>query len=117
MNVHTGRVWEKDKHTAVVEWLDKGTSTGDWAEMGIAKATNKPFGVMGAAWIEVGDDGLIKEQRNYLDSRSVVAQVLEEKKAAVRPVMAALPDGTMRYEATAAKEKEAKDAKEKAELA
>lgn len=47
--ITTGRIWEKDKHTALVEQVWSGTNTGDAPEMGIPKATNKPAGVSGAS--------------------------------------------------------------------
>jgi ketosteroid isomerase-like protein len=118
ITVVTGRVWEKDKHTAVFEWLDKGTDTGEWPEIGITKATNKPFGVIGASWVEVNDDGLIKEEHIFLDHPTLIGQIQDDKKKDhVRPVAAAVPDGNAHFEPAALKEKEAKDDKEKAELA
>jgi predicted ester cyclase len=113
-----GRVWEKDKHTIVVESLFTGTNTGDAPEMGIPKATNKPVGIMGAAWYEVGDDGFIKEEHRYHDQATGMGQMVPDKKNPVRGVISAPPDGTEKYEAKTGKEvKDAKDEKEKAELA
>jgi steroid delta-isomerase-like uncharacterized protein len=113
-----GRIWEKDKHTYVVESVFTGTNTGDAPEMGIPKATNKPVGIVGAAWYEVGDDGLIKEEHRYHDQPTAMGQLMPDKKNPVRAVITAPPDGTEKHEAkTSREEKEAKDEKEKAELA
>src|SRR6202020_1069297 len=87
-------------------------------EMGIPKATNKAVGIVGATWLEVGDDGLIKEEHRYHDQPTVMGQLVPDKKNQVRAVITAPPDGTERYEAKTAKEaKDAKDEKEKAEIA
>jgi steroid delta-isomerase-like uncharacterized protein len=110
-----GRVWEKDKHTALVEWVMKGTNTGELPKMGIPKATNKPFGVAGATWIEIDDDGFIKEEHSFMDTPNMLAQVKEEKK--IRGVLAGPTDGTDAFESADAKLKEAKDEKAKGELA
>jgi steroid delta-isomerase-like uncharacterized protein len=113
-----GRKWEKDKHTVVFEWVGKGTNTGDAPEMGIPKATNKPFGFVGATLLMVNDDGLIKEEHRYLDDMTIVGQVKPEKEHPVRAIVTAPPNGDKHYEASTAKEvKDAKDEKEKAELA
>jgi len=112
-----GRVWEKDKHVAVVESLFSGTNTGDAPEMGIPKATNKPVGIMGASWYEVGDDGFIKEEHRFHDQATGMGQLMPDKKNKVRDVITAPPDGTEHYKAkTAEEEKDAKDEKVKMEL-
>jgi ketosteroid isomerase-like protein len=113
-----GRVWEKDKHTFVVESVFTGTNTGDAPEMGVPKATNKPVGIMGASWYEVGEDGFIKEEHRYHDQTTGMGQLVPDKKNKVRDIITAPPDGTEKYEAKTAKEaKDAKDEKEKVELA
>jgi steroid delta-isomerase-like uncharacterized protein len=120
ITITAGRVWEKDKHSAVVEWVEKGTNTGDAPDMGLPKATNKPFGIVSASWIEVNDDGFIKEERIFMDGPTLIGQLVEnkkeEKKNPVRGIVAAPPDGTAHHESAEAKAKDAKDPKEKAEL-
>jgi len=116
LTIVPGRTWEKDKHTVVFEWVDKGTNTGDWPEIGIPKATNKPFAVVGASWVEVNDEGFIKTERNYLDGPTLFGQIMEDKKNPVRAAINTPPDGMTDYESPAMKAKEAKDEKEKAEL-
>ena len=106
-----GRVFEKDKHTIVVESLFTGTNTGDAPDMGIPKATNKPVGIMTASWYEIGDDGLIKEEHHFHDDPTFMGQLKEDKKNPVRPVFAALPDGSEHFEAKAEKEEAKKEDK------
>jgi len=113
-----GRVFEKDKHTVVIESVFTGTNTTDAPEMGIPKATNKPVGFAVVSWYEVGDDGLIKEEHRYHDDPTLLGQLVPDKKNPVRELLTAPHAGTSSYESKSAKdEKEAKDAKEKAELA
>jgi steroid delta-isomerase-like uncharacterized protein len=88
-----GRIWAKDKHTAVYEWIFTGTNTADAPEMGIPKATNKPVGIMGATWAEIGDDGLIKESHRYRDIPTLMGQLAPDPRNPVRAVVTA-PDGT-----------------------
>jgi steroid delta-isomerase-like uncharacterized protein len=94
----TGRVFAKDKHTAVVETLFSGTNTGESPEMGLPKATNKAVGVAGATWLDVGDDGLIKEERRYHDMPTSLGQLSPDPKNPVRPVMTEPPAGTTLFE-------------------
>jgi steroid delta-isomerase-like uncharacterized protein len=111
-----GRVWEKDKHTVVVESVFTGTNTGDAPEMGIPKATNKPVGIVGAAWIEVADDGFIKEEHRYHDSPTSMGQLVPDPKNPVRAVITAPPNGTEKYDAlngAEVKEEEKKADKDK----
>jgi len=82
-----GRVWAKDAHTAVLEWVRRGTDTG----AGPRKGTNRPFGVVAAAWVLVGDDGLIKEEREYEDRPTVAGQLVPDKESPVRDVIDAPP--------------------------
>ena len=91
-----GRVWEKDKHTALMEYVFSGTNTGAAPEMGIATATNKPFGVVGAIWTESGDDGFIKVAHRYVDSPTILGQLTPDAKNPVRPVVNEPPSGTSR---------------------
>jgi ketosteroid isomerase-like protein len=93
VKVSTGRIWAKDKHSAVMEWVFDGTNTGDAPEMGLPKATNRKAGFTGATWIEVSDDGFIKEERRYYDRGDMAAQLAPEPKekepkaAPFRPVV------------------------------
>jgi steroid delta-isomerase-like uncharacterized protein len=113
-----GRVWEKDKHAYVVESLFTGTNTGDAPEMGIPKATNKPVGIMGASWYEVGEDGFIKEEHRFHDQATGMGQLVPDKKNPVRGILTTPPDGTETYKAkTSEEEKDTKDEKAKMELA
>jgi len=115
MKITLGRVWEKDKHTAFAEWVGTGTNSGEWPEIGIPKATNKAFGVVGASWIEVDDDGFIKEENSFLDGPTMLGQLMPKAEMPARAVITAAPEGTEHFEPLAAKE--AKDDKAKAELA
>ena len=117
LTVVPGRVWEKDKKVAMFEWVDKGTNTADWADVGIPKATNKTFGVVGASWIEVDDDGLIKTEVTFMDGSTLIGQLAENKKNPVRAAITDPPDGAGHFESVAERTKAAKDDKEKAELA
>jgi steroid delta-isomerase-like uncharacterized protein len=105
-----GRVWEKDKHLALVESIFTGTNTGDAPEMGLPKATNKAVGISGAAWLSVDDDGLIKEEHRYHDGGSLMSQLVPDKKNPTRPAVTAPPDGTTLYKAKEERDvREAKD--------
>jgi uncharacterized protein (TIGR02246 family) len=112
-----GRTWEKDKHTLVVESVFTGTNTGDAPEMGIPKATNKPVGIVGASWIEVNDEGFIKEEHRYHDSPTSLGQLVADKDHPVRAVVTAPPNGTEKFaaltegEVKGEKEAEKKDEK------
>jgi ketosteroid isomerase-like protein len=96
-----GRIWAKDKHTAVLEWVDTGTNTGDAPEMGLPKATNKPVGVVGASWLEVGDDGFITAEHVYVDTPTMIGQLKPDPKNPVRAVVTAPPNGTSLLDAQA----------------
>jgi steroid delta-isomerase-like uncharacterized protein len=112
-----GRVWVKDKHTVVMESVFSGTNTGDSPEMGIPKATNKATGVAGAMWLEVDDDGLIKEEHRYWDMPTTLGQLNPpDPKNPVRPVLKDVPNGTEIFEAKK-DEKEAKKEDKKEEKA
>jgi steroid delta-isomerase-like uncharacterized protein len=95
----TGRIWAKDKHTAVIETAFAGTNTGEAPEMGLPKATNKSVGVSGATWLDVGDDGLIREERRYHDGPTALGQLNPDPKMPVRPVVNEPPAGSTVFEA------------------
>ena len=113
-----GRIWEKDRHTVVIESVFTGTNTGDAPEMGIPKATNKAVGIVGASWFEVDDDGLIKEEQRFHDEPTAVGQLVPDRKNPVRAAITAPPNGTDDYKARSEEEaKEAKDENQRKELA
>jgi len=96
--IAVGRIWAKDKHTAVVEWVWSGKNTGEDKEMGIDKATDKPMGFAGATWVEVSDNGFIKEEHRYFDSLTGLGQIKPDPKTPVRPVVTEPAFGTKVYE-------------------
>jgi steroid delta-isomerase-like uncharacterized protein len=72
----------------VQEWVITGTNTG---EFNGAKATNKAIGVRGASVLSFTPEGLVKSERRYFDSSTVLSQ-LGLTQTPARPV-AALPSG------------------------
>lgn len=70
------------------EWVATGVHTGEY--MGI-KGTEKPVGIHGVSILWFNADGLIKEQHDYMDGATLMAQMGVSKEKA-RPV-AALPTG------------------------
>jgi ketosteroid isomerase-like protein len=94
-----GRIWEKDKHTCVIESVFTGTNTGAAPEMGIPKATNRTAGVVGASWVVLDDAGLIKEERRFGDQPTLLGQLFPDPKNPVRAVITTPPNGTGDYKA------------------
>jgi len=59
--------------TAIVEWTDAGTNTGPGITGG--KPTGKAIGVNGASVFTFTPDGLAKEEREYADFPTMLAQL------------------------------------------
>ncbi len=95
VKISTGRIWIKDAHTALVESVFTATSVGPFVELGITKATNRPIGVVRATMFEVGDDGLIHEERCYYDVPTILGQLAPaDPQNPVRPLIGSPPNGT-----------------------
>ncbi len=95
VKISTGRIWIKDSHTALVESVFAATNVGPFVELGIVSATNRPIGVLRATMFEVGDDGLIREERCYFDVPTILGQLAPpDPQNPVRPVTTSPPNGT-----------------------
>jgi steroid delta-isomerase-like uncharacterized protein len=63
---------EVDGQTAVEEWHVSGTHTGDMPGL---RATGRRIEIDGCSVFQIGDDGLVREERNYWDAMAMLRQL------------------------------------------
>lgn len=82
-------LFQKNDHTGAVEFQNTGTHTGPLATpMGEVPPTGKRFTLLGVAIVTVDDSGLIKDEKRFYDTATVLRQLGLMPEPAEAPEMA-----------------------------